>query len=133
MTVASSLFDPPASAVLPAASDWITAALLGTLAVTLCVVAVALVGFMMLTGHVAVREGLRVVIGCFVLLAAPPIALGLQRSAADSAQPAGPQALGIAVTSSHPQLQPSDYDPYAGASLRTDTTLDRPVRRNRRF
>ena len=120
MRVAPSLFDRPAGSVLPAASDWITGTLFGTLAVSLCVLAVAFVGLMMMTGRLAIREGLRVVIGCFVLLGAPTIALGLMSAAKETAQPATPQVPIIAAPPAPPPLPPSNYDPYAGASLRTD-------------
>ncbi len=58
------------------AANWITGTLLGSAAITLCVLAIAFVGLMMLTGRLPVREGLRVVLGCFVLLGAPVIAAG---------------------------------------------------------
>lgn len=72
------MFSPGASqAPIEAASGWITDTLLGDLAVTLCVIAVALVGFSMLTGRLAIRRGAQVVLGCFVLLGAPLIAASL--------------------------------------------------------
>ena len=77
MASASSLFDAPSSPVLPSALDWLTGTLLGSVAVTLCVIAVAFVGLRLLTGFLAVRDGLRVILGCFVLLGAPFIAAGL--------------------------------------------------------
>ena len=40
--------------------------------------AVAFVGLMLMTGRLAVRDGLRVAVGCFVLLGAPLIASGLR-------------------------------------------------------
>ena len=56
---------------------WITDTLLGEVAVTICVLAVALVGFSMLTGRISLRRGVRVILGCFVLLGAPVIAASL--------------------------------------------------------
>lgn len=77
-------------------------------------------GFVLLTGRLAVREGVRVVLGCFVLLGAPVIAgafLGVGEEAGggtnvDVAQPALPME--------REELAPSTYDPYAGASVRDD-------------
>ena len=70
--------------MLAAAAEWITGSLLGTAATILCVLAVAFVGLMLMSGRLAVRDGLRVVIGCFVLLGAASIAAGL-RTVADEA------------------------------------------------
>jgi type IV secretion system protein VirB2 len=81
MTASASLFDPPASSPLGAAAEWLTGTLLGSVAVSLCVIAIAFVGLRMMTGHLAARDGLRVVIACFVLLGAATIAAGLQRTA----------------------------------------------------
>lgn len=50
--------------------------LLGEVAVALCVIAVVLMGLMMLGGRLPVRDGLRAVLGCAVLLGAPVIAAG---------------------------------------------------------
>ena len=120
MTVARSLFDPPSAAVLPATSEWVTGTLFGGLAVSLCVLAIAFVGLMLMSGRLAIRDGARVVIGCFVLLGAPLVAAGL-RGVADEASQAVP---GGPVTIEPPPapapLPPSAYDPYAGASLRQD-------------
>jgi type IV secretory pathway VirB2 component (pilin) len=88
MSAAASLFDPPASSPLAAAAQWVTGTLLGGVAVSLCVLAIAFVGLRMMTGHLAVRDGLRVVLACFVLLGASAIAAGL-RSAADGIAPSG--------------------------------------------
>ena len=116
MAIRQSLFDPGANPVLPAATDWVGGALFGDVATSLCVIAVAFVGLMLLTGRLAVREGLRVAIGCFVLLGAPSIAMGL-RSAADGTASAVSPTI---VNSAEPAVLPAApaYDPYAGASLR---------------
>ena len=92
MAMAGSLFDAPAAAVLPAAVDWLTGTLFGTVAITLCVLAVAFVGLVLMSGRMAIRDALRVAIACFVLLGAGSIAGGL-RIVADQAlyaTPAGP-------------------------------------------
>jgi len=102
VAVAPSLFDAPAGPVLSSAAGWVTGTLFGDLAAALCVLAVAFVGLMLMSGRLAVRDGVRVVIGCFVLLGAPLIAAGL-RSAAEDAANASP------VVQPAPVLEPSSY------------------------
>ena len=120
MKIAPSLLDPPGSSAFAAATDWMTGILLGSVAISLCVLAVAFVGLLLMAGRLAVRDGLRVVIGCFVLLGAPAIAAGL-RGAADEAASSGPfEAVQVQTFPDRAPLPPSTYDPYAGASLRQD-------------
>ncbi|MXP45959.1 type VI secretion protein [Altererythrobacter luteolus] len=69
-----SLFETDGSQPIGAAIDWITGTALGSLAIGLCVIAVAIVGLLLMTGRLAVRDALRVVLGCFILLGAPVIA-----------------------------------------------------------
>ena len=87
MTAAPSLFDAPGSSPFAAAADWVTGTLLGSVAVSLCVIAIAFVGLRMMTGHLAARDGLRVVIACFVLLGASTIAAGVRRAADEASAP----------------------------------------------
>ena len=118
LSTRTSLFDPPGTSPLAEAMRWITDTLFGTVAVSLCVIAVAVLGLMMLTGRLPVRRGLEVVLGCFVLLGAPVIAGafigGVQGEVAPLPlpPPTAPPA--------RAELPPADYDPYAGASLRRD-------------
>lgn len=119
--MSSSLFDASETFVLVDAVAWLTRTMLGSVGIGLCVIAVAIVGMMMLSGRLAVREGARVIIGCFVLLGAPSIAAGFQAFAdhpdlrsADLGAPAPPPTL------PRRNLPVSTYDPYAGASLRDD-------------
>ena len=115
------------SAVVPSGSesslaqaiDWINNLLLGSLATGLCVLAVSLVGLLMLTGQMPIRHGMRVILGCFVLLGAPVIAAGLA-GAWQSASPAAPEPMVFVPADSREALPPADYDPYAGASLRRE-------------
>lgn len=82
------MFDASASQQPIANSvSWIADTLLGELAISLCVVAVALVGFSMLTGRLSLRRGARVVLGCFILLGAPVLAANLTGLAQDSGPP----------------------------------------------
>lgn len=114
------LADPPGSSVLGAAVAWLQAALLGTVATALAVLAVAAIGFMMLTGRVNVRPALTVVLGCFILFGAARIVAGLRASvgagdkAADVAGPAAPPAPAAATPVA---ASPPLADPHAGASV----------------
>jgi type IV secretory pathway VirB2 component (pilin) len=111
---------PPGSvSALAASVDWINGVLLGGLATGLCVLAVSLVGVLMLLGQMPIRHGLRVILGCFVLLGAPVIAAGLA-GAWQSASPAAPEPMVFIPEDSREALPPADYDPYAGASLRRE-------------
>jgi type IV secretion system protein VirB2 len=55
--------------------------LLGTVATTVAVIAVAAVGFMMLTGRINWRYGAVVILGCFVLFGATSIVAGIRAAA----------------------------------------------------
>jgi type IV secretory pathway VirB2 component (pilin) len=70
--------DPAGSSPLIAALQWIQGTLLGNLATTAAVIAVAIVGFLMLTGRVEWRRGLTVVIGCFIIFGATAIVAGIK-------------------------------------------------------
>ena len=90
INVAPSLFDDRGGSSFGAATDWLTGTLLGSVAVSLCVLSVAFVGLMLLSGRLSARAGLRVVLGCFVLLGAQPIAIGLSGAATQAAGGAPP-------------------------------------------
>src|SRR5690242_2369007 len=70
--------DPEGSSPLIAALQWIQGTLLGNLATTAAVIAVAMVGFLMLTGRIEWRRGLTVVIGCFIIFGATAIVAGIR-------------------------------------------------------
>jgi type IV secretion system protein VirB2 len=72
---------PAGSSPLIAALDWIQGTMLGNLATSAAVIAVAAVGFLMLTGRVDWRRGLTVVIGCFVIFGAAAIVAGIRSMA----------------------------------------------------
>lgn len=73
--------DPAGSGVLVSAVNWLQGTLLGTIATVVAVIAVATVGFMMLTGRINWRYGITVVIGCFILFGASSIVGGIQSTA----------------------------------------------------
>lgn len=110
--------DLPPQGSIAAAANWLSALASGSLATSLALFAIAGLGLAMLQGRLSLRDGMRIVIGCFILFAAPIIAkdlLGLAHwqagptFAAAEALPRPPIAL--------PNLPPPNRDPYAGASV----------------
>lgn len=73
--------DPAGSGVFVSAVNWLQGTLLGTVATVAAVIAVATVGFMMLTGRINWRHGATVILGCFVLFGAASIVAGIQSTA----------------------------------------------------
>lgn len=76
-----SLADPQGSSVIVRAVQWLQGTLLGTIATTVAVIAVATVGFLMLTGRINWRYGATVILGCFILFGAASIVAGIQSTA----------------------------------------------------
>ena len=74
--------DPQGSGPIVAALGWLQGTLLGNVATAVAVMAVAAVGFMMLTGRMNWRFGATVIIGCFILFGAGAIVSGIQSTAA---------------------------------------------------
>ena len=70
--------DPAGSGPIVGAVDWLQGTLLGNLATAVAVIAVAAVGFMMLTGRMNWRFGATVILGCFILFGASAIVSGIQ-------------------------------------------------------
>ena len=75
------MVDPQGSGVLVNAVTWLQGTLLGTIATTVAVIAVAAVGFMMLTGRINWRHGAVVIVGCFILFGAASIVAGIRSAA----------------------------------------------------
>lgn len=73
--------DPAGSGPIVAALGWLQGTLLGNVATAVAVMAVAAVGFMMLTGRMNWRFGATVIVGCFVLFGAGAIVSGIQGAA----------------------------------------------------
>jgi type IV secretion system protein VirB2 len=73
--------DPAGSGPIVAALGWLEGTLLGNVATAVAVMAVAAVGFMMLTGRLNWRFGATVIIGCFILFGAGAIVSGIQATA----------------------------------------------------
>lgn len=74
-------YDPQGSGVLVNAVNWLQGTLLGTVATVCAVIAVAAVGFLMLTGRINWRHGAVVILGCFILFGAGSIVAGIRAAA----------------------------------------------------
>lgn len=72
--------DPQGSGPVVAALGWLQGTLLGNVATAVAVMAVAAIGFMMLTGRMNWRFGATVIIGVFILFGAATIVAGIQSS-----------------------------------------------------
>lgn len=119
-SASASLADPSGSSVIVAAVSWLQGTLLGTLATTIAIIAVASVGLMMLAGRVNIRYGLTVIAGSFILFGASTIVAGIQSFVAGADVAAVPYAPAPIVAP--PALppappRPADNDPYAGAAV----------------
>lgn len=75
------LSDPQGSGPIVSAAQWLQGTLLGTVATVLAVIAVACVGFLMLTGRMDWRRGGVVILGCFILFGAVSIVAGIRSTA----------------------------------------------------
>jgi type IV secretion system protein VirB2 len=76
--------DPAGSGPIVAALGWMQGTLMGNVATAVAVIAVAMVGFMMLTGRLNWRFGATVIMGCFILFGSASIVSGIQSAAAVS-------------------------------------------------
>ena len=77
--------NPAGSGPILAALQWVQGTLMGNIATTAAVIAVAAVGLMMLTGRIEWRRGLTVILGAFIVFGAAAIVSGI-RSVASGAQ-----------------------------------------------
>jgi type IV secretion system protein VirB2 len=111
--------DPQGSSAIVNAVRWMQGTVLGTVATVVSVIAIASVGFLMLTGRIEIRRGFSVLLGCFVLFGARGIAEGLRSTAQDDDAPfiaAAPVPPNIQTPK--PQSNRVDaFDPYAGAAV----------------
>lgn len=65
---------------LASAVQWLADLLTGRIGTAVAVIAIAWLGINMLQGRLALRDGTRVLIGCFILFGAPVITQGLLQS-----------------------------------------------------
>ena len=77
--------DPQGSGPIVSALSWLQGTLLGNVATAVAVIAVAMVGFMMLTGRMNWKHGATVILGCFILFGAAAIVSGIQSAASVAA------------------------------------------------
>ncbi len=73
--------DPAGSGPIGSAAEWLQGTMLGNVATAIAVMAVAAVGFMMLTGRINWRYGATVVVGLFVVFGAASIVAGIRSAA----------------------------------------------------
>lgn len=120
------LSDPSQTSPFLAASDWLEGTLLGSIATTVAVIAVAAQGAMLLTGHLSARRGLTLLAGCFILFGSATLSNGIlsvlgvgDRALARETPPPPveppPPLMVIATPTPMPPSRP--YDPYAGAAV----------------
>ncbi len=81
MMPAAARADPAGSGPIVGALGWLQGTLMGNVATAVAVIAVAMVGFMMLTGRMNWRFGATVILGCFILFGAASIVAGIQSTA----------------------------------------------------
>lgn len=73
--------DPAGSGPIIGALNWLQGTLMGTVATVAAVIAIAAIGFMMLTGRIDWRRGAIVILGCFILFGAASIVAGIRTAA----------------------------------------------------
>lgn len=112
-----SLADPPGGSVIVAAMNWLQGTLLGTVATTIAVIAIAWVGLMLMTGRVSVRYGFTVFLGCFILFGAALISAGIRGSMEGTPVAYAPPPPPAPTPPPAPPPRPVNADPYAGAAV----------------
>ena len=70
--------DPAGSSPLLAALNWVQGTLLGNLATTAAVIAVAIIGYLMLVGRFDWRRGVITLVGIFIIFGAVTIVAGIR-------------------------------------------------------
>ncbi len=115
----ASLFDAPREAVISTGSDWMTGLIGGSLAVSLCVIAMGILGMLILTGRLHLRRGAQVVLGCFLLLGSAMLARGMV-GLGEGGDAAGAETVLPPPQPSATPLPPATEDRYSGASLRQE-------------
>ena len=115
----ASLFDAPMEPVAGNAGDWIGGLLGGGLATALCILAIAMLGMLMLGGRLPIRTGLKVVVGCFLLLSASLVAGGLQGVARNTGTSSADMRAGRMIVEAEPEeILPPARSGYRGVSSR---------------
>lgn len=117
--IQASLTDPGPASAITSATNWVSDLLFGPLATVIAVIAIASIGFAMLTGRIDLRRGLAVVLGCFLLFGARGVADSLRYlTAGDEVLPnysvPSPPTFTKAPFSANTA---NAFDPYAGAAV----------------
>jgi type IV secretory pathway VirB2 component (pilin) len=113
--------DPASTNAFISAVGWLERTLLGTVAIDVAIIAVASIGFLMLTGRIDLRRAAHVVFGCFIIFGASNIAheivsvLSGSGSASEAAHPP-PQPPALPQLPDNLKANATRYDPYAGAA-----------------
>jgi type IV secretion system protein VirB2 len=117
MYSALSLSDPPSQSVLLTAVQWLEQLVLGSISTIIAMIAVAAIGFLMLSGRYDLKRSMTVIFGCFILFSAPFLASGLMNLSSKDVEQnyTTPVPSPIFPIFEMPQSQ-NDDDPYAGAS-----------------
>jgi len=117
----TSLADPDGSSALVAAVQWLQGTLLGTVASTAAIIAVASFGLLMLSGRIHYRQGVTVIIGCFIIFGAPSIVAGLTATVPRTDIAEVETSVPMPPTFPPPRITtnpaPQGYDPYGGAAV----------------
>lgn len=116
----------PAGNAFAVAVQWFEGTFLGAVATGVAVIAVASIGYLLLSGRVDVRRAIQVILGCFIIFGASSIAAGIMRGVAESGRSPPARAASLPPRpypsdASEPAVKRMPYDPYAGAAM--------PVRR----
>lgn len=106
---------------LVTASHWLVALITGSIATTLLTLAIASLGFAMLTGRLPLKRAGMTILGCFLFLGASSTAAALMqwsgsetpvdRADAEIFNPT------VELKSERKVVLPDNYDPYAGAAV----------------
>lgn len=109
----------PSANALVGAVVWVSAALTGSVATAVAVIAIASIGLLMLSGRIDVRRALQAILGCFILFGASSIAAGIVGSIENSAVPGDAQVAAPPPAPNYPQPAAASLppDPYAGAAV----------------
>lgn len=105
---------------LEAAALWIQGLILGQVGTSIAVLAIAIIGLSMLRGTLSARDGVRSLLGCFILFGAPAIAHGLMGTLPRSTGPEVIVPMQRPTPLQHQKQPPSQinpFDPYTGQSL----------------
>ena len=108
---------PSAAPTLVAAVDWVADLFTGTVGTSLAVLAIAWLGFALLQGRIPVRDGARIIMGCFILFGAPVIAAAFVQMARPEQSALSPVVVQAVPPPVVTPARPPVFDPYAGASV----------------